>query len=73
MTLYEAEKGGRYTIKGLHLEQGLMRRLEALGLNEGTVVSVLSRKKKGAMIIQVRGTRLAFGRHILTGIELEDV
>ncbi|NLL79022.1 MAG: ferrous iron transport protein A [Clostridiales bacterium] len=70
MTLYEAKKGGQYTVKGLYLEEGITRRLQALGLNDGTKVNVLNRRKRGAMIIQVRGTRLALGRHITTGIEV---
>ena len=50
----------------------LTRRLQALGLNDGTVVTVLNRKKGGALIIRVRGTRLALGRRICQGIEVEE-
>lgn len=72
MTLYDAEKGGCYYIEGLHVEPGITRRLQALGLNDGTKVSVLNRKKKGALIIRVRGTRLALGRHISANIEVKE-
>lgn len=72
MTLYDAEKGGCYYIEGLHVEPGITRRLQALGLNDGTKVSVLNRKKKGALIIRVRGTRLALGRHISSNIEVKE-
>lgn len=73
MTLYEAQKDKSYFIEGLYVEPSITRRLQALGLNDGTKVKVLNRKKKGALIIQVRGTRLALGRHICTNIEvLED-
>ena len=58
MTLYEAQKGCSYCIDGLYVEPAITRRLQALGLNEGTIVNVLNRKNKGALIIQVRGTRL---------------
>lgn len=70
MTLYEAEKGARYLIEGLYVEPAITRRLQALGLNDGTVVDVLNRKKRGALIIQVRGTRLALGKHISSNIEI---
>lgn len=70
MTLYEAEKGESYCIEGLYVEPGLTRRLQALGLNDGTVINVLNRKKRGALIVQVRGTRLALGRHISSNIEI---
>lgn len=72
MTLYEGKKGGRYVVCGLYMEEGIMRRLQALGLNDGTRVRILNRRKKGAMIIQVRGTRLALGKHITSGIEIRD-
>ena len=72
MTLYEAQKGGSYCIEGLYVEPAITRRLQALGLNDGTVINVLNRKKKGALIIQVRGTRLALGKHISSSIEISD-
>ena len=70
MTLYEAEKGRSYFIEGLYVEPAITRRLQALGLNDGTKVFILNRKKRGALIIQVRGTRLALGRHISSNIEI---
>ena len=73
MTLYEAKKGERYCISGLYVEPQITRRLQALGLNDGTVLNVLNRKKRGALIIQVRGTRLALGKHISTNIEIKEV
>lgn len=72
MTLYEAQKGESYCIKGLYVEPMITRRLQALGLNDGTVVKVLNRKNKGALIIQVRGTRLALGKHISSNIEIRE-
>lgn len=70
MTLYEAEKNKSYHISGLYVEPSITRRLQALGLNDGTTVKVLNRKKKGALILQVRGTRLALGKHISSNIEI---
>lgn len=72
MSLFEGIKGTNYEIKGLYVEEGITRRLQALGLNDGTVITVLNRKKNGALIIRVRGTRLAMGRHISQGIEVEE-
>lgn len=71
MTLFEAQKGGEYIIDGLYVEEAVTRRLQALGLNDGTQVKVLNRKKRGALIIQVRGTRLALGRHLSSNIEIK--
>jgi ferrous iron transport protein A len=72
MTLYEGDVEHIYTVKELCIEQSIMRRLEALGLNEGSKVLFLNRKKKGALIIKVRGTRLAIGKKIAQGIEVEE-
>ena len=36
MTLYEAQKNQEYTIAGLFVEEAVTRRLQALGLNDGT-------------------------------------
>lgn len=72
MSLFEGEKDKSYEIVGLYVEEGITRRLEALGLNDGTIITVLNRKKNGALIIRVRGTRLAVGRHISSGIEVRE-
>ena len=72
MSLFEGLKGNNYEIRGLYVEEGSTRRLQALGLNDGTLVTVLNRKKNGALIIRVRGTRLAIGSHISQGIEVEE-
>ena len=71
MTLYEGQKGGTYEVCGVYVEEPRARRLQALGLNDGTKVKILNRKKEGALIIQVRGTRLALGKHISSGIEVK--
>ncbi len=73
MTLYDAKVGGEYQIRELLVEDAVTRRLEALGLNEGTKILILNRKKKGALILKVRGTRLALGKHIASHIEIREM
>lgn len=73
MVLFEGKKDANYNVKELLLEDSVTRRLQALGLNEGTRIKILNRKRNGAMIIQVRGTRLALGKHIASGIEVKEV
>lgn len=46
MTLFEAQKGEEYIVDGLFVEEAVTRRLQALGLNDGTPVKVLNRKKR---------------------------
>ena len=50
MTLFETEKGKQYRIKGLYVDPGITRRLQALGLNDGTVITVLNRKHQLSLI-----------------------
>ena len=56
-----------------HLALPIERRLEALGLTEGTNITILNKKKKGAVIVKVRGTRFAVGEHIAEGIQIGEV
>ena len=73
MRLCETEKGKSYRIEEIEVINSITRRLEALGLNEGTVITVLNHKRnRGAFIIKVRGTRLALGRQIAEGIEVKE-
>lgn len=72
MTLYEGETGKCYRISGILTKETLAERLRALGVTEYTKAVILCRKKRGAMIIRVRGTRLALGRKIAEGIRVEE-
>ena len=72
MKLYEGEIGKSYIVQEVMIEERLTRRLEALGVNEHTKVTVLNKKKSGTLIINVRGTRLALGQKIADGIEIKE-
>ena len=73
MKLYEGQKGS--TLQVIHMELPVQteRRLEVLGMLEGTSITVVNRKKKGAMIIKIRGTRFAVGQSITECIEVKEV
>ena len=70
--LWDAELKKEYTVENIFLENPISRRLEALGINEGTPVMVLTRKRSGALIVKIRGTRLALGKHITSNIEIKE-
>ena len=70
--LNECEIGGRYVVAGVQGYEGITRRLEALGVNEGTPVNILNKKGSGSVIIKVRGTRLALGRRLSEGITVRE-
>ena len=64
MNLKEGRNKGRYTVKAIKIEQNLERRLEALGLTEGSSILVLNNDKKGALTVKFRGTRLPWGEEL---------
>ena len=70
--LNECEVGGRYVVAGVQGDESITRRLEALGVNEGTPVNILNKKGSGSVIIKVRGTRLALGRRLSEGITVRE-
>jgi len=72
MKLSNASKGFTYTVKGIDLDLKIKRRLQMLGMTNGTEISVLNKKASGPMIIKVRGTRFAVGKRFCDGILLED-
>lgn len=72
MKLLEGEIGKKYIVRSVVVEGAITRRLEALGVNENTQIAVLNKKQSGTMIIKVRGTRLALGKRITGGIEVEE-
>ena len=72
MYLKDVRTGDTCVVEKLNLPFELERRLEALGMANGTQVSVLNRKGKGIMIIKLRGTRFALGYNITRSIEVEE-
>ncbi|MDE6838753.1 MAG: ferrous iron transport protein A [Acutalibacter sp.] len=72
MTLLDAPAGSRCLVQELDLPMELSRRLEALGMITGSQVNVLRKKRRGAMIITVRGTRFAVGMQIARHITVKE-
>ena len=58
--------------QGLECLKEKARRLEALGMISGSQVRVLRKKRRGAMIITVRGTRFAVGMDIARHITVKE-
>lgn len=72
MKLNEGMIGQSYIVQSVVVDDTITRRLEALGVNELTPVTILNKKGSGSVIIKVRGTRLAFGKRISEGIEIRE-
>lgn len=73
MQLNEGEVGKKYKVEEMHLTLEVERRIEALGMTCGTVVTFMNKKRHGAIIIKVRGTRFALGRSIAEHIQVKEV
>ena len=72
MKLYEGTVGQTYIVRSVVVDDTITRRLEALGVNELTPVTIKNKKGSGSVILKVRGTRLAVGRRISEGIQIEE-
>ena len=72
MRLYEGQKGSTLQVVHMDLPLQTERRLEVLGMLAGTKITVVNRKKRGAMIIKIRGTRFAVGESITKSIEVKE-
>ena len=70
MTLRSIAIGEQCRVGGISLRHDTAKRLEMLGLTNGTLLTLLNKKKNGAIIVKVRGTRFAFGKEIADGIEV---
>ena len=73
MTLKQGKNHHIYRVLSIHMELELERRLEALGLTEGSLVTVMNNDKKGALTAKFRGTRFALGKRIADNIEVKEV
>lgn len=73
MTLKQGKNHVTYRVRSMDIELQLERRLEALGLTEGSLITVLNNDKKGALTARFRGARFALGRRIADHIEVTEV
>ena len=70
MNLFNAQCNKKYLVKSINEDEGIERRLESLGHTENSPIELINRKRGGAAIVRIRGTRFALGREICEGIEL---
>ena len=73
MKLNEGIIGHTYSVESVAVNETITRRLEALGVNSMTPVTLLNKKGSGSVIFKVRGTRLAVGKRISNGIEISEM
>ncbi len=70
MSLSEARKGNRVVLQNIFGGHLVKKKLRDMGLTPGVHLTILSAPSLGPMVIEVRGTRLALGRGILSKIQV---
>lgn len=64
MNLKSVGNGKAYIVEKSLLKQPVKRRLEAMGLIEGTMIHKINEALDGSIVCMVRGTRLAIGKEL---------
>jgi len=70
LILFDGIKNNFYSVHSMNLPLKTAKRLEALGMTYGTGIKILNRKKS-ALIVSIRGTRVALGRAVAENIKIE--
>ena len=70
MPLSTVSKGKRVTIERIDFDPKLRRKLQHMGLTPGIQVDVISKSILGPLVIDVRGTRVALGKGIVSNIQV---
>ncbi len=73
MPLFMSETGTKVILKEINWGTKLKKKLQDMGLTPGVEMSIVSGSKRsaGAVIVDVRGTRLALGNGIVSKIIVE--
>ena len=73
MTLKQGKSNQTYRVSSIHTSLDLERRLEALGLTEGSLITILNNDKKGALTAGNTRSSVALGRNIAENILVSEV
>jgi len=73
MPLKSVQSGKEVILQDIDWGMRLRKKLEDMGLTPGVKFKVVSGKEFGPCIIEVRGTRLALGRNIVSKIQVNEV
>ena len=73
MELRKGQVRSTYVVDSLALPKQTEKRLEALGMTQGTPICILNKKRIGTMIVEVRGARFALGYGITKNIQVKEM
>lgn len=72
MLLCDAKINHNYIVEELTLPRNIEKRLEALGMTRGSVISIVNGKGHGILITKIRGTRFALGKNMTKNISVRE-
>ena len=73
MTLDKGTIDSKYILENMNLPINIEKRLEAIGMTQGTTIKILNNKNEGTIIVYVRGTRFAMGKNISKNITVSEI
>lgn len=73
MPLSKISTGKSVVIDSIDFDHKLRRKLQDMGLTPGVKLNVVSKSLLGPLVIDVRGTRVALGRGIVSNIQVSEV
>lgn len=70
MPLSSIQTGQNVIIESIQFDTRLRRKLQDMGLTPGVQLSVVSKSFLGPLVVEVRGTRVALGKGIVSNIQV---
>lgn len=72
MPLSTIQTGKSVIIESINFSSKLRRKLQDMGLTPGVRLNVVSKSLLGPLVVDVRGTRVALGKGIVTNIQVSE-
>jgi len=72
MYLMDGIEGNEYIVCEVRLPCAIEKRMEAIGVIQGTKLTLL-KKKPSALVVSIRGARFAMGKSIAENIQVNEV
>lgn len=72
MPLSKISTGKSVIIDSINFDHKLRRKLQDMGLTPGVKLNVVSKSLLGPLVIDVRGTRVALGKGIVSNIQVSE-
>ncbi len=70
MPLSSIQTGQNVIIESIQFDTRLRRKLQDMGLTPGVRLNVVSKSFLGPLVVEVRGTRVALGKGIVSNIQV---